>query len=59
MTDNDGLGIAGVQLREQSEQGCLLCRSTGVGRLATDVQTALVADADAVAVVVPAVGADL
>ena len=58
MTDDEGLGIAAVQVGEQTAEGCLLCVGAGVGRLSADVEPSLVADADGVLVVVPAVGAD-
>ena len=58
VTDDESLGVAAVQVGEQTPEGFLLCLGARVGRLSADVEPTLVADADGVAVVVPAVGAD-
>ena len=58
VTDNHGAGIALVQLFEQRAHGCLLFSRSRVGGLTADVEPALVADADRVAVVVQTVGTD-
>ena len=58
MTDDEGLGVAAVQVGEQTTESFLLCLGARVGGLSADVEATLVADADGVAVVVPAVGAD-
>ena len=58
VTDNQGAGIAPVHLFEQSSNGSLLFSCSRVGGLTADVQSALVADAYRVGVVVQAVGAD-
>ena len=58
MTDNQGAGVALVQLFEQCAHGNLLFSSPCVGGLTADVQPALVADAYRVGVMVQAVGAD-
>jgi len=58
MSDNQGAGVAPVQLFEQLSHGSLLFSGPRVGGLTADVQAALVADAYRVGVVVQAVGAD-
>ena len=58
MSDNQGAGVAPVQLFEQLSHGSLLFSGPRVGGLTADVQATLVAHADGVAVVVQAVGAD-
>ena len=50
--DDDGAGVALVQLFEQPAHGLLLCRCPRVGGLTADVQTTLVAYAYRVLVVV-------
>ncbi len=59
VTDNHGAGVALVQLFEQRAHGCLLFSRSCIGGLSADVQSALVADAYRVGVVVHAVSADL
>jgi hypothetical protein len=59
VTDYHGAGVALVQFFEQLSQGSLLFSRSRVGGLTSDVEPALVADANRVAVVVQAVGADL
>ena len=58
VTDNQRARIALVQLFEQRAHGCLLFSRSRVGGLSADVQSALIADAYRVGVVVQAVGAD-
>ena len=58
MTDNQRAGVALVQLFEQRAHGLLLFSRPRIGGLTADIQTALVADAYRVAVVVQAVGAN-
>jgi len=53
-----GPRISLVQFFQQHAHGEFLSRSAGVGRIAPDVEPALVADADRVGVVVLAVGTD-
>ena len=57
MTDNLGLGIVLLQVLQEEPQGGLLLGSTGVLGTAFLVQTALIADADGVLVVVADMGA--
>ena len=59
VTDYQCAGVAPVQLFEQSSHGSLLLSRPRVGGLTADVQSALVADAYRMGVVVHAVGADL
>ena len=58
MPDNQGAGVTLVQIFEQSPHGSLLFCRARIGGLTADVETALVADADRMGVVVQAVGAD-
>ena len=58
MPYDQGAGVTLEQVVEQSPHGCLLFCRARVGGLTADVEPALVADADRVAVVVQAVGAD-
>ena len=58
MAYNQGLGVATVQVFEQSPHGSLLLSRPRIGRLSADVQPTLVAYAYRVGVVVQAVGAD-
>ena len=58
MTDDLGGGVVGLQTDEQGTQGLLLSRGTGVGIATLWVEAALVADADAVLVVVAGMGTD-
>ena len=58
VTDNQGVGVALMEVLQEPAKGCLLLRRTGVGGLTADVKTTLVAHANGVAVVVHAVGAD-
>ena len=59
MAQDDGPGEELLQFPEQGHQRGFLSQRTSVARMAVAVQTALVADADAVAVVVLAMGADV
>ena len=59
MTDNHGAGVTPVEVFEQLSHGSLLFSRSCVGGLTSDVQSALVADAYRVGVVVHAVGANL
>ena len=58
MTDNHGFGISSVQFLKESSHSSLLSLGAGVGGLTADVETALVADAYRVGIVVLAVGTD-
>ena len=58
MTHYQGAGVCPVQILQQPAECSLLRLGARVGRLAADVQTALVADAYRVGVVVHAVGTD-
>ena len=51
VTQDFGIGIVGAETLQELYQGLLLGGSTRVGRLAVGIQTALVANADAVGVV--------
>ena len=57
MAQDEGVGKEFPQLAQQGQQAGFLGQGAGVFRLAAGIQTAFVADADAVAVVVLAVGA--
>ena len=56
MTDDLGIGVVGEETLQQLCHGAFLHRRAGVGRSAVLVQTALVADADAVGVVALGMG---
>ena len=56
MADDAGVGVFGCQVFEQGEHRCLLGLSTGVGRTAILVETALVANAERTTVVVTGMG---
>lgn len=56
MTDDLGFRVVGLQTEEEGFEGLLLSRRAGVGRAAGGVETAFVADAYAVPVVVEGVG---
>ena len=58
MPDNQGAGVTLVQFFEQSPHGSLLSSRARIVGLTADVETALVADADRMGVVVQAVGTD-
>ena len=57
MTKDGSIGIVLLQTSEKSNEGLLLFGSTGVGRTAVGVETTLIADADAVLVVMLGMGA--
>ena len=57
MTQDQRVGVVGLQRAEQSHEGVLLCRRTGVGMTALGRQSSLIADADGVLVVVTGMGA--
>ena len=59
MTEDDGRGELVVETGEEGSQGLTLGRGAGVAGMACRIQTAFVADADGVLVVVLAVGSDL
>ena len=54
-----GIGIVDGQVLQKAYQGSLLGWGAGVGRIAVLVQAALIADADAVGIVVSGVSANL
>ena len=58
VADNLGIGIVLLQREEQREESFFLGRGAGVGSAALLVETALVANADGVGVVVAGMGAD-
>jgi hypothetical protein len=58
MAHDLGIGVINLQASEQGDEGCTLGRGTGVGSATTVVETALVADADGVGIVVPGMGTD-
>ena len=58
MTEDGGIGVVFLQTAEQSDEGLLLFGRSGIGRTAVGVKTALIADADAVLVVVLGMGTD-
>lgn len=59
MSQNECTRIVGLQLTEQVEQGTFLCIRTRIGRLSPLIESALVADADALVVPARGMGADL
>lgn len=56
VTDNLGFGIVGAEALEKFYHCLLLGFGTSVGRIAVDVETALVANADAVSIVMLGMG---
>ena len=56
MAEDTGIGVVGLQGAQQGCQRGLLGLGTGVGRLSSLVETALIADADTVGVVLPGMG---
>ena len=50
-----GIGIVDLQGAEQGDEGCTLGRSAGVGRTALSIQSAFIADADGVGIIVAGV----
>ena len=59
MTEDGGIGVVEAEAAEEFLHRYLLCEGTGVGRFAVGIKSALIADGDAVGVVVSGVGADL
>ena len=57
MTEDAGFGVVDLERLQQVPEGGLLCRRAGVGRMTLGGQTALVADADGVLVVMTGMGA--
>ena len=57
VTEDDGFGVINAERLQQGVQGGFLRRSAGVLGTALGVETAFVADADAVLVVVAGMGA--
>ena len=58
MSDNLGIRIVLFQRDEQRVEGEFLGRCAGVGGVAFLIETALVADADGVGIIMPGVGTD-
>lgn len=56
MSEDNGVGIAFLEVLEYKQQGSFLCRSTGVIILALFIDATLVTDADAAVVVAFHVG---
>ena len=52
VTEDEGIGVVGLQRAEEGMEGSLLLRGAGVVRTALGGQAALIADADAVLVIV-------
>ena len=59
MTEHFCVWVVEAEAVEEFLHGYLLCEGTGVGRFAVGIETALIADADAVGVVVSGVSSDL
>jgi len=59
MTEDGGIGIVEAERVEEFLHRYLLGEGTGVGWFAVGIESALIADGDAVSVVVSGVGADL
>ena len=57
VTKDQGIGEVSLQTGEHRVQGAFLCRGAGVGVTAFLIQSALVADSNAVGIVVPGMGA--
>ena len=53
MTEDQGIGVVGLQTVQDCQQRGFLRRGTGVVRLSLFVETALVADTNAVLVILP------
>jgi hypothetical protein len=56
MTKNLGIGVIGLQSTKQGDEGMLLARGAGVGRLAVGIETSLIANANRVGVVATGMG---
>jgi len=59
MTEDGGIGVVEAEALEEFLHCYLLGEGTGVGRFAVGIESALIADGDAVGVVVSGVGSDL
>ena len=59
MAEDLGIRIVGAEALEEFLQGDVLCLGTSVGRFAVGIKSALIADGDAVGVVVSGVSSDL
>ena len=59
MTEDGGIGVVEAEALEEFLHCYLLGEGTGVGWFAVGIESALIADGDAVSVVVTGVGADL
>ena len=59
MTEDGGIGVVEAEALEEFFHRYLLGEGTGVGWFAVGIESALIADGDAVSVVVSGVGADL
>ena len=59
MTEDGGIGVVEAEALEEFLHRYLLGEGTGVGWFAVGIESALIADGDAVGVVVTGVGADL
>ena len=59
MAEDLGVRIVGAEALEEFLQGDVLCLGTGIGRFAVGIKSALIADGDAVGIVVSGVSADL
>ena len=59
MAEDLGVRIVGAEALEEFLQRDVLCLGTGVGRFAVGIKSALIADGDAVGVVVSGVSSDL
>ena len=59
MTEDGGIGVVEAEALEEFLHCYLLGEGTGVGWFAVGIESALIADGDAVSVVVSGVGADL
>ena len=57
MTEDGGIGIVFLQTAEEGDEGLLLLGCPGIGRTTLGVETSLIADANAVLVVVLGMGA--
>ena len=59
MTEDGGIGVVEAEALEEFLHRYLLCEGTGVGWFAVGIESALIADGDAVSVVVSGVSTDL
>ena len=59
MTEDGGIGVVEAEALEEFLHRYLLCEGTGVGRFAIGIESALIADGDAVGVVVSDMSTDL